>query len=56
MRDGDPLVVDLQVHCHNGNKAQLEHTGPPCAQAAPRTTEQNNTKLAMYTLQDMTIL
>lgn len=52
--DGDSLIV--RVHCHNGNRAQLECAGPPCSQAAPRATEQNNTKLVMYTLQDMTIL
>lgn len=48
----DPLIADLRVDHHSGNRAQLERTGPPCSQAAPRTTEQNNTKIAMYTLQD----
>lgn len=53
--NGDTLVV-VQVQCRNGNRAQLERAGPPCSQAAPRTTEQNNTKLTVCTLQHMTVL
>lgn len=53
--NGDTLVV-VQVQCRNGNRAQLERAGPPCSQDAPRTTEQNNTKLTVCTLQHMTVL
>lgn len=40
-------LVGVRVQCHNGNKAQLERTGPPCSPASLRTAEQNSTKPTM---------
>lgn len=54
--DGDSLIVDMQVHCHKCNWAQLvQRAGSPCSQAAPRTAKHINANF-VYTLQQVTIL